>query len=80
VLTGMGEDGAQGVVEIKNGSGLVLVESEETAVVYGMPRCAKQTGAVDEVLPLSSLITRLSGLLARPPETEGRNAYRGGPS
>jgi two-component system chemotaxis response regulator CheB len=80
VLTGMGEDGAQGVVEIKNGSGMVLVESEETAVVYGMPRCAKQTGAVDEVLPLSSLITRLAGLLARAPDVHSRNANRGGPS
>jgi len=80
VLTGMGEDGAQGVVEIKNGSGLVLVESEETAVVYGMPRCAKQTGAVDEMLPLSGLIARLSTLLARPSDTEAKHVDRGGSS
>jgi two-component system chemotaxis response regulator CheB len=64
VLTGMGEDGAQGVVDIKSGAGTVLAESEETAVVFGMPRCAKLTGAVDEVLPLPSLVTRLSGLIA----------------
>jgi two-component system chemotaxis response regulator CheB len=63
VLTGMGEDGAQGVIDIKNGSGLVFVESEETAVVFGMPRCAKATGAVDEMLPLPQLVTRLSGLI-----------------
>jgi two-component system, chemotaxis family, protein-glutamate methylesterase/glutaminase len=63
VLTGMGEDGAQGVIDIKNGSGMVLVESEETAVVFGMPRCAKATGAVDEMLPLPQLVTRLSGLI-----------------
>jgi two-component system chemotaxis response regulator CheB len=80
VLTGMGEDGAQGVVDIKAASGTVWVESEETAVVYGMPRCAKQTGAVDEVLPLPALISKLSTLLARPPEAnEDRNADRGGP-
>jgi len=63
VLTGMGEDGASGVVDIKNGAGTVLVESEETAVVFGMPRCAKLTGAVDEVLALPALVNRLSGLI-----------------
>jgi len=64
VLTGMGEDGAQGVVEVKNASGMVIVESEETAVVYGMPRCAKATGVVDETLPLPALVARLASLLA----------------
>jgi two-component system chemotaxis response regulator CheB len=78
VLTGMGEDGAQGVVEIKNGSGTVWVESEETAIVYGMPRCAKQTGSVDEVLPLPGLITRLSALLSRSSEPDAKNVARGG--
>ena len=79
VLTGMGEDGAQGVIDIKSAAGTVLVESEETAVVYGMPRCAKQTGAVDEVLPLPALIARVSALLARPTEpNEQRDAERGG--
>ena len=63
VLTGMGEDGAQGVVDVKNASGSVFVESEETAVVYGMPRCAKATGVVDETLPLPALVTRLAGWL-----------------
>jgi two-component system, chemotaxis family, protein-glutamate methylesterase/glutaminase len=77
VLTGMGEDGAQGVVDIKGAAGTVFVESEETAVVYGMPRCAKQTGAVDETLPLPGLITRLSTLLARS-EHDSRDADRGG--
>jgi two-component system chemotaxis response regulator CheB len=80
VLTGMGEDGAQGVVDIKNASGTVIVESEETAVVYGMPRCAKLTGAVDEVLALPALAQRLSILLAkREDATENRNVDRGGP-
>jgi two-component system chemotaxis response regulator CheB len=81
VLTGMGEDGAQGVIDIKNASGSVYVESEETAVVYGMPRCAKLTGAVDEVLPLPALVAKLSVLLQRGPEqAEDRSADRGGQS
>jgi two-component system chemotaxis response regulator CheB len=64
VLTGMGEDGAQGVIEIKNASGNVYAESEETAVVFGMPRCAQATGAVNEMLPLPALASRLSGLVS----------------
>jgi two-component system chemotaxis response regulator CheB len=65
VLTGMGEDGSQGVVEIKNASGNVFVESEETAVVFGMPRCAQATGAVNEILPLPMLASRLAGMISR---------------
>jgi two-component system chemotaxis response regulator CheB len=79
VLTGMGEDGALGVVDIKQGSGTVLVESEETAVVFGMPRCAQLTGAVDEILPLPSLIARLSSLVTRTTDpNDDRSADRGG--
>jgi two-component system chemotaxis response regulator CheB len=81
VLTGMGEDGAQGVVDVKNAGGSVYVESEETAVVYGMPRCAKATGAVDEMLPLPQLVAKLSTMLARPKEAaDSRSADRGGHS
>jgi two-component system chemotaxis response regulator CheB len=66
VLTGMGDDGAAGVVEIKNAGGQVFVESEETAVIYGMPRCAKQTGMVDEVWPLQVLVSRVAALVGKP--------------
>jgi two-component system chemotaxis response regulator CheB len=66
VLTGMGDDGAAGVVEIKNAGGQVFVESEETAVIYGMPRCAKQTGVVDETWPLQVLVARLAALVGKP--------------
>jgi len=64
VLTGMGDDAAKGVIEIKKAGGMVLAESEETAVVYGMPKAAVATGCVDEVLPLPRLIQRIAELLA----------------
>lgn len=67
VLTGMGDDGARGVVEIKNARGTVLAESEDTAVIFGMPRCAQQTGAVDALLPLPELIARVAALCAGTP-------------
>jgi two-component system, chemotaxis family, protein-glutamate methylesterase/glutaminase len=74
VLTGMGDDGAAGVVEIKQQGGGVMVESEETAVIFGMPRCAKQTGVVDEIWPLQVLVARLAALVGKPDRTsvEGR--------
>jgi two-component system chemotaxis response regulator CheB len=64
VFTGMGDDAALGVREIKRAGGLVLAEAEATAVVYGMPKVAIQTGCVDEVLPLSELVARVRDLVA----------------
>ena len=64
VLTGMGDDAAKGVIEIKQAGGRVLCESEATAVVYGMPRMAVQTGCVDEILPLRELVARVRELVS----------------
>jgi two-component system chemotaxis response regulator CheB len=55
VLTGMGGDGRRGVQEVSNSGGLVIAESEETAVIFGMPQQAIRTGAVDMVLPLDDI-------------------------
>jgi two-component system chemotaxis response regulator CheB len=55
VLTGMGRDGAEGAAAIKRRKGQCLAESEETAVIFGMPQEAIRTGAVDKVLPLGSM-------------------------
>ena len=63
VLTGMGDDGARGVVAIKARGGIVYAESPETAVIYGMPGAAMRTGEVDKSMPLSTLATHLSELV-----------------
>jgi len=55
VLTGMGKDGAEGVLAIKKAKGLCLAESEESAVVFGMPQEAIRTGVIDKVLPLREM-------------------------
>lgn len=59
VLTGMGVDGRDGVLEIKNMGGTVFAEHESTCVVYGMPRAAVETGAVDRVLVLGRIADEL---------------------
>jgi two-component system chemotaxis response regulator CheB len=60
VLTGMGQDGREGLVAIKARGGLTLAESQETAVVYGMPQAAADSGALDELLPLDGLAERIA--------------------
>lgn len=55
VLTGMGNDGSKGVKAVKSASGGVLAESEESAVVFGMPREAIATGLVDRVVSLDRM-------------------------
>ncbi len=55
VLTGMGNDGSKGIVEVKKRGGKVLAESEHTAVVYGMPREAVATGCVDRIVALPGI-------------------------
>jgi two-component system chemotaxis response regulator CheB len=55
VLTGMGDDGREGVRAVKAAGGSVVAESEQTAVVFGMPQQAIRTGVVDAVLPLPEI-------------------------
>jgi two-component system chemotaxis response regulator CheB len=52
ILTGMGNDGSRGIRSIKEYGGYIIAESEESAVVYGMPREAVATGIVDSIVPL----------------------------
>jgi two-component system chemotaxis response regulator CheB len=55
ILTGMGNDGRAGMVEIKNRGGYTIVESADTAVVNGMPSEAIKAGAAERVLPISQI-------------------------
>ena len=55
LLTGMGSDGAEGMRAIKEAGGKTLAESEETSIVYGMPKSAIDQGVVDEVVPLHDM-------------------------
>ncbi|MEM9068134.1 MAG: chemotaxis-specific protein-glutamate methyltransferase CheB [Myxococcota bacterium] len=63
VLTGMGDDGAEGAAKVKQYGGLVMAEAAETAVIYGMPQAATRAGAVDESWPITALAERLGALI-----------------
>jgi two-component system chemotaxis response regulator CheB len=55
LMTGMGDDGARGLLEMKEAGAATLAQDEASCVVFGMPREAIARGAVDEVLPLDRL-------------------------
>lgn len=59
VLTGMGDDGAQGVTAVKDVGGVVFAQSPDEAIIDGMPRSAIRSGAVDHTLPLPLLGQRI---------------------
>jgi two-component system chemotaxis response regulator CheB len=55
LMTGMGEDGAEGLGQIKKTGGFTLVQDEESSVVYGMPRVATERGYATRVMGLSDM-------------------------
>ncbi|SDC00541.1 response regulator receiver modulated CheB methylesterase [Variovorax sp. CF079] len=59
ILTGMGKDGAEGLLRMKRAGAHTLAQDEASCVVYGMPREAVALGAVDEVSPLNEISRRV---------------------
>ena len=62
ILTGMGDDGVEGARAIRDAGGLVIAESQETAVVYGMPGAAVRAGIPHKVLALPQIAELLGTL------------------
>jgi two-component system chemotaxis response regulator CheB len=52
LLTGMGSDGVEGLRAIREAGGKTLAESEESCVIYGMPKAAVEAGVVERVVSL----------------------------
>jgi len=65
LLTGMGEDGARGLLELSKRGALTIAQDERSSIVYGMPRAAAELGAVSEQLALDDIGPRLRYLLDR---------------
>ncbi len=59
ILTGMGADGAKGLLRLKNKGARTIAQNEESCVVFGMPRAAIQLGAAGEILALEDIAERI---------------------
>jgi two-component system, chemotaxis family, protein-glutamate methylesterase/glutaminase len=62
ILTGMGDDGVEGARAIRDAGGIVVAESQESAVVYGMPGAAVRAGIPHKVLPLPQIAEYLASI------------------
>lgn len=67
ILTGMGRDGARGLLALRDGGGRTLGQNEATSVVYGMPKAAFEIGAVERQLPLERIAPAIRQLTNRQP-------------
>ena len=63
IMTGMGDDGADMIPKVKDNGGVTIAESEESAIVFGMPKRAIQSGAIDHVYPSWEIPNKLMNLL-----------------
>lgn len=63
VITGMGDDGVEGMLEIRRRGGRTIAESEESAIVFGMPRMAIERGAAEVVCPLNGIAAAITRIL-----------------
>ena len=65
LLTGMGDDGARGLLALRTAGANTFAQDEASSVVWGMPGAAVALGAADEVLPLSQIAHRLLGVATK---------------
>lgn len=72
ILTGMGKDGAVGMLEMKRAGAYNFAQDEASCVVFGMPKEAIAAGGVDEVVPLQDMASRVMAYLAK----QGARAIR----
>jgi two-component system chemotaxis response regulator CheB len=64
-MTGMGDDGARGLLEMKQGGARTFAQDEASSIVFGMPREAIARGAADKVIPLNHIARELLAATAR---------------
>jgi two-component system chemotaxis response regulator CheB len=74
ILTGMGDDGAEGLLEMKRAGSTTLAQDEASSVVFGMPKEAIERGAVDHILPLPQMAGAILRKVASPSRPQIRDA------
>jgi len=66
IMTGMGDDGARGLLAMRSAGARTLAQDEATSVVFGMPKAAIDLGAAERVLPLGRLAETALALAGAP--------------
>ncbi len=72
LMTGMGRDGARGLLDIRQAGGMTIAQDEATSVIYGMPREAVLLGAAEHILPLGQIGPALRALGGLEPARDSR--------
>jgi two-component system chemotaxis response regulator CheB len=72
ILTGMGDDGAQGLLEMRQAGAYTIAQDEASCVVYGMPKAAVALAGVDAVIPLTAIANAIMAKL----DAFGKRAIR----
>ena len=67
-MTGMGDDGARGMLEMKEAGAMNIAQDEATSIVFGMPQEAIKRGGVDKVMPLEKIAGEVVGICGLPGE------------
>lgn len=65
IMTGMGDDGAKGILEMQEAGASTIAQDEKSCIVFGMPKEAIKLGAIDKVLPLDSIAGEVLSLCNR---------------
>ncbi len=65
IMTGMGDDGARGMLEMKQGGAFTIAQDEATSIVFGMPKEAIARGCVDRIVPLQNIAAEMLRAAAR---------------
>ncbi len=66
LLTGMGKDGAKGLLSLRKAGWHTIAQDEKSCIVYGMPKAAAEMKAAVEILPLNQIAPRLVQVVQRP--------------
>jgi len=64
ILTGMGQDGAEGLLKMRHAGAQTIAQDEKTSVVYGMPKVAYEKGGVCDVVPIDRIAGRIISMLS----------------
>jgi len=75
IMTGMGDDGAEGLGAVKSVGGMTIAQSEQSCVVFGMPKAAIERGYATRIVDLESMATTLASLAADPGRGEASSGH-----